>query len=70
MKTITETTLIPISLVITLVGGIVWLSTLYARTEETAKAIIRVEANQQGYNENLREIISRLSRIEGALGEK
>ncbi len=68
MKAITETTLLPISLVIVVIGGIVWLTSLYAKTDESFKAIARLESSQDAYYRNLQEISTRLSRIEGKLG--
>lgn len=65
---ITENTGISISLVISLAGGLVWLSTLYYKTEAMAQTVNRIEVKQDQYNENQSEIIQRLSRIEGMLG--
>lgn len=64
---ISENTGISISLVITMAGGLVWLSTLYYKTEAIAHSISRVERKQDQYNDNQSEIIQRLSRIEGAI---
>lgn len=64
---ISENTGISISLVITMAGGLVWLSTLYYKTEAIAQSVSRVELKQDQYNDNQSEIIQRLSRIEGAL---
>jgi len=67
MKTITENTLIPISLVIVFLGGVMWLSLLYAKSENVSLTVIRIEETQKTYTLNLQEINSRLSRIEGQL---
>lgn len=64
---INESTSISVGLLITLVGGIFWLSTLYAKTEATAKAVERIEIRQNKYNDTVGEINERLSRIEGAM---
>lgn len=60
MTKITHNTLIPLSLVLTLVGGVFWLSSMYTT----------VSAAQQDFAEArryLQQIDQRLSRIEGAL---
>lgn len=64
---ITENTPISISLLISLAGGIFWLTTLYSKTEANAEALKRIEYNQEKYTENLEQINERLSRIEGYL---
>jgi hypothetical protein len=79
MKTITVNTLIPISLVISIVGGVAWLTKLYFTTEATAQTVIKVERtvlslqteyaaqnlkNQKEIYEKLNEINQRLSRLE------
>lgn len=65
---ISENTGVSISLVISLAGGMVWLSTLYYKTEAMAQTVSRIEQKQDQYNENQSDIIQRLSRIEGMLG--
>lgn len=68
MKAVTEGTFIPVSLVIVFMGGVVWLTTLYAKAEATALALQKLEQKQEQYNQNLEHIIRKLSRIEGKLG--
>lgn len=70
VKLISESTLIPISLVITLGGGLMWLTTIYNLTSANEKAIQRVETKQDIYNDNLAIIRDKLSTIEGRLGIK
>ena len=67
MKAITEATLMPISLVLVLIGGVSWLSTLHAKTESVGFKVEKVEVMQDEYNRNLKEILVKLSRIEGRL---
>ena len=74
MKEITERTFIPISLVITLLGGVVWLTTLNAKTDVNLDSFGRVEKKQDAYFLELKEVRkemqetnSRLSRLEGML---
>lgn len=72
--TISEKTLIPLSLVITIVGlvvgGIYWLTDIYAIASETR---VKVKTNSmaiaeiKGKFEKLDEVSERLSRIEGKL---
>jgi len=67
---ITENTTISISVVISLIGGIFWLTTLYAKAESTEKAVERVEIKQDSYNNHLLEIKEDLGLIKGSLGIK
>ncbi len=57
---ITENTLVPLSLVITLAGGIFWLTVIYSKTEANAALGDRMSTA-------LESIDQRLSRIEGRL---
>lgn len=67
---ISEHTPISISLLIALSGGLMWITNLYAKTEITSQAVIRIESNQLEYYKHLQEINERLSRIEGRLEDK
>lgn len=63
---IDEKTLIPISLLIIIIGGVAWLSNINAKVNESEKkldeiAVIRKELQEQAKS---------LARIEGALGTK
>lgn len=68
MKLINENTGLSIGLVIALIGGLFWLTNLWAKADTTAQAVIRIEANQQKYTDHLMMINQRLSKIEGRLG--
>ena len=68
MKKITEETLIPLGLVIAMIGGIFWLSSIYFETKTSANDIKDLKAQQELYNQTLSNIDHRLSRIEGKLG--
>lgn len=57
VKKITESTLIPISLVITLFGGVMWLSALWFREEANAWAIAEVKQAMKDDKAILREDI-------------
>jgi hypothetical protein len=57
---LTEQTLIPLSLVGSIVGGVVWLSVIYYKSEATAKDVDQLKSYQL-------EVIQRLSRIETKL---
>lgn len=61
---ITEKTLLPLSLVITLVGGVLWLASMHASLAETSHRIETLEHKQ----ETIERIDRRLARIEGKLG--
>lgn len=61
---ITEKTLIPISLVITLVGGVAWLSNLHFVSAQSAEAITKIEQKQDSYVQSLDQIKLKLIEIE------
>ena len=65
---ITEKTLVPISLVITIIGGVVWLTTLWARTEAQAQALIEVKTEQRALvyeiKDNNKEVLKKLIELE------
>jgi hypothetical protein len=67
MKTITEKTFIPISLLIVIIGVVVWITTVSGKTDANTKDISDIKIGQQEYNKDLHEINTRLSRIEGKL---
>ena len=72
MSKISENTVVPISLILSLVGGIFWLSTLYVKQESEAKEIIDLKASVSETNTKtekyMLDIVQRLSRIEEAVG--
>lgn len=68
MGKITESTLIPLSLVILLGGGIAWAATLNAKASSNERALDEIKAMQFQYNQNMEEVGERLARIEGAMG--
>lgn len=74
MNKITENTLIPISLVITILGGVVWLSTLWARTEAHAEKISKLQVQQESMMKQVTdsniELVKQLARIEAKLEDK
>lgn len=64
LSKITETTLIPISLVITIGIGIFYATVIYAKGEEATKRLDKQEAKLESQTEVLYEIRDRLVRIE------
>ena len=60
MSQITEKTLIPISLLSSIVGGVVWLSVIYYKSEATAKDVDQLKQYQL-------EVIHELSEIKTEL---
>lgn len=64
MERITERTLIPISLVTIVMGGIFWLSAMWFRTEASAQDVSRLKQDVNNLNT---EVIDRLARIETKL---
>ncbi len=71
MDRITEKTLVPISLMIAISGGIIWLSAMWFRGESTASEVNQFKSeyklNQKEQSDLAREILQRLSRIEEAV---
>lgn len=64
MQKITENTLIPLSLLAVIAGGIFWFSTLYAEVRASSTDIQDLKNTMR----QLQSIDQRLSRIEGKLG--
>jgi hypothetical protein len=71
VQKITENTLLPISLVITLVGGVFWLTTIYSQSNANAVEIKEMKTKQELIIQELSEkqtlMLDRLARIEGRL---
>lgn len=70
MKQLTETTLLPISLVITIIGGVFWLTSIYNTTQSNAASIASIENKQERYIETVSEIRVELGKIKGMLEKK
>ena len=51
-----------------IIGGILWLSSMYDETKANGQDIHEIKQAQTKYVDNLEEINTRLSRIEGKLG--
>lgn len=60
MTKLTEQTLIPLSLVGSILGGVIWLSVIYYKSEATARDVDQLKLYQL-------EVIHKLSRIETKL---
>lgn len=67
---ITEGTLVPLSLVAIVAGGIFWLSTLYAEVKANTDGLSRIEERSDKYLTTVEDINKRLSRIEGKLDRR
>lgn len=74
MEKITESTLIPISLVGTIIGGIVWLSVIYFKAEAAANDIDKIEQRlevlQSKIVEQNEKILEKVTRLETRLESK
>lgn len=74
MKVISEQTLIPISLVVTIIGGVVWLTTLWFRSEAHAEIISELKAEQRAISQEVRvnnqEVMKKLIELEIKLGRR
>lgn len=58
---ITGDTLVPISVLVIIAGGIFWLSAMHSQVQANSKIL-------EGYTATVQNIDKRLSRIEGKLG--
>jgi len=65
---INEKTLLPVSLVIVLIGGTTWLTTLHAEVRAQEKVLQEIKIKQDQYTDHMREVAERLGRLEGAAG--
>lgn len=67
MKAFTENTKVSISLVLALLGGAAWLTTLYYQTQANADSLKRVEVKQDAYADDLHHIRMDIEGIHGEL---
>lgn len=71
MKALTESTLVPLGIaIITIGGGAMWLTDVYAQVKESKMSIVRIEQKQDEYVKLVTEINGRLSRIEWRIETK
>lgn len=66
-KTISDKTLVPLSVVIAIVSATMWASSVKAEAEESRIALAKSEKLMENYSNILRNIDERLSKIEGAV---
>jgi hypothetical protein len=64
MNKITDKTLIPLSLVITVLGGVVWLSMMFSKVEAQEKKIDKQDGKIESQTAILIDIRERVIRIE------
>ena len=67
LRLINENTVLPLSLIITLMGGIFWLTIIYAQGKQNTADIAEVKGAQSQYNHIMQSIDHRLSEIEGQM---
>lgn len=70
IRQITESTVLPVSLVVIVVMVAVWASSVKAIADQNAQDIRRLETEQKEYLSTVTHIDERLSRIEGKLDAK
>jgi len=68
VQAITSKTMVPLSLVISLIGGGGWLTTVHSTVQKNNSDIQDIKAEKKDEMNILRDINKRLSRIEGKLG--
>jgi len=64
---LSENTLVPISFVVFVIGGMVWLTTIYAQGSANQYEIEKLRSHDGLILDKLDDIQKRLSRIEGHL---
>lgn len=64
LQKFTENTLVPVSMVIALIGGIGWLTMVYANGVSNTEKVASLETKSEKVTEKLDDIIQRLIRIE------
>lgn len=67
MKSKALSVVVPISSVVSLLGGIIWLTMAFAQIKENGNRIADLKKSKDVYNETVQKIDRRLSRIEGRL---
>lgn len=68
MKTIfSENTMVPVSLLIVILGGMFWLTTMFSEVRANSLQISEMKTDQQKKAETLVLILERLSSIESEL---
>jgi hypothetical protein len=66
-KVVNEKTLLPLSLVFTLVSAIAWLSGLHSDQKRAEATLARLEHELENHDHYIQAVDERLSRIEGKL---
>lgn len=69
MQKITENTLVPISILGVIVGGIFWLSNMYFQTKASADDIVEIKAFQLQYMKDTAQIREDMAVIKATLKE-
>lgn len=67
---ITESTLFPLSILFVIMGGMFWITMMYAQVMENTKQIAELKIKQDQYNFDIKKITTDLAEIKGALGMK
>ena len=68
LKKLSEDTLIPVSFMVVLAGGIFWLSSMYSEVKANTTSVDELKKTNEAYMKTVQSIDTRLSRIEGKLG--
>lgn len=69
LKMITEKTAISVSLMVVIVGGVIWLSNIFFLADNTAKALEKVVVKQDRYSEDIATIKQDIGVIKQILKE-
>lgn len=64
---ITENTTINLTVMCALIGGILWLTTIYSVAVKAAEDIVELKAEREVLRQDVKEIKQALGRIEGKL---
>ena len=68
VREISEKTLIPVSLVVSLLGATAWLTAIHIETRAQAEQLVTLQRTVDDYSKVMGSIDTRLARIEGRLG--
>lgn len=67
MSKITEKTLIPLSLLAIIIGGVIWLTTMYSQGTANAESIRDIRSDNKGIQKMFLEIKEDIGIIKGIL---
>ena len=67
---LSEKTMIPVSLVMTLIGGVAWLTSIKNTQSDQGDQLVKLQRTVENQSSVMSQMDVRLARIEGKLGVK